>query len=209
MSTAEIDVMGDGQKIGVDLDWQLLNRLEAERQSAKDDQSWLRHMKEDGCFASPEDRAWFRENSHRRAYVRVFTESEIENGWLGLDESQHLVLVKRIRVSDRDEYFPPEAVLAAEAVGEIVVVREPFKVKDIDEDLVLYQRIEDIVGADVFDTALRVWLSTSEIPQVMLPDGRWRPSPGPYLTYWKLDRIVEELYPGSTQILSPLDSPLA
>lgn len=209
MNAPAIDVMDDGQRIGVDLDWQLLKRLEPDHHSAKSDQSWLRHMREDGLLASSEDRDWFRENPHRRAYVRVFTEGEIEDAWLGLDECEHLVLVKRIRVVDRDEYLPPEAVLAAEALGEMVVVREPFKVKEIDEDLVLYQRIEDIVGADVFDTALRVWLSTSEIPQIMLPDGRSRPIPGPYLAYWKLDRIVEELYPGSTQILSPLDSPLA
>jgi len=109
--------------------------------------------------------------------------------------------VKRIRVGDNDRVYGPDAVVAAEGVGELVVVREPFKVHDIDEDLALYQKIEEVVGSEIFDTALRLWLTTSEIPQIVQPDGTFRPRLGPYLQYWRLDVIVEELYPGATQVL--------
>jgi len=211
MNAPALDQMGDGERISVDLDldWRLLNRLEAERSFAKGHPSWVEHMREDGVLACPEDRDWFREHPQRRAYVRTFTEDEIDLGWLKLDENDHLVLVRRIRVADNDRIYGPDAVMAAEEVGEIVVVRESFKVHDIDEDLELYRKIEEVVGSEVFDTALRLWLSTSEIPQIVQPDGTLRPRSGPYLQYWRLDVIVEELYPGATQVLCPQDAPLA
>lgn len=209
MNMAALEQMGDGERIRVDIDWRLLNRLEAERGSIKDYRRWMQHMREDGVLACPEDRAWFSENPQRRVYVRTFTEVEIDQGWLNLDETDHLVLVRRIRVADNDRIYGPDAVIAAEEVGEIVVVREPFKVHDIDEDLELYRKIEEVVGSEVFDTALRLWLSTSEIPQIAQPDGTLRPRSGPYLQYWRLDVIVEELYPGATQVLCPQDAPLA
>lgn len=210
MKIEAVHLMDDGQRLGVDVDWKLEARLKDEYRSEKNDEDAVDDLRASGVLAPGDDKLWFREHPARRAYIRMFVRQEMNIfPFRMLDPDEHLVVVMRVRAKDLHPYYPPDKVMAAEAAGHIVVSREPFRVKDSLNDVDIYHRMEGVLGPDNFDTALRLWVRTTTAPMQARPDGSLTPISSPYLQFWQFDQICEEIYPGSTQVLNPLGSPLA
>jgi hypothetical protein len=76
MNTAAIDLMGDGQSMGVAVDWKLEARLKEEYRSEKDDNDAIDALRMLGVLATEDDKRWFGEHPDRRAYVRMIVQEE-------------------------------------------------------------------------------------------------------------------------------------
>jgi hypothetical protein len=153
--------------MGVAVDWKLEARLKEEYRSEKDDNDAIDALRMLGVLATEDDKRWFGEHPDRRAYVRMIVQEETDIfPFRKLTLEENLVVVMRIPAKDLHPYYPPEIVRAVVEAGHMFVVREPFHVDDLLEDLDQYRRWETLNGPDIFDRLLCSWVRTNPAPHM-------------------------------------------